>query len=411
MTNMMLQSYLKFGYDSSFSDFKYLFDFSKIDKVQYENVAFNDLVSLGSRILLQSLESIYQKGRDYVVPISGGVDSRILLAFMLKHHSPKDIKTYTFGVPKTYDFDIGNNLAKALKTNHISFDFHKHVYTLDELIETSKRMSHQSPMFFHPPLFELEKHYKNHIFFSGVNAGAVVGSFVPKSDSATIEEAKVKFVKKEIFKKKLKLHHVDDNKFIDDIKFNPIDQKMLSFDEQVTINERSLKYLAPHVLLSGFDYQLPFINTPFMDFMLSVPNEFRSGKKLYKAIALNLFPELFLFPLEGDYGLKLNKSKKITQLLQKYVKLRIRLYDKYPKYLNYLSPMTNYFDLNHAFRHNQNIKSIVFEQLQDLKKRNLLDNNLIDAIWQDHQNYKMNYATEINFLFSIEIHIKAGKSI
>jgi hypothetical protein len=71
--------------------------------------------------------------------------------------------------------------------------------------------------------------------------------------------------------------------------------------------------------------------------------------------------------------------------------------------------MINYFNLDEAFRSNSNLKKIIFEQLQDLKDRKIVDAKLIDQIWDNHQNYHQNLSTEINFLFSLEIHHKAGK--
>lgn len=406
MTALQIQSYLKFGYDVTFNSYKYKFDYSKIDKEKYAHKSFKELTDIGCQILTETLELLYDENQTVVVPISGGTDSRVLLGFMLQKKQSKDIKTYTFGVPNTFDFDIGNQIAKKHLTNHVSFNLNEHLYTEAELIETSKRMSHQSPLFFHPPIDEIEKRYKNDHIWSGVNAGAIVGSFAKKTDSSNLEEAKLKYLKKDIFKKKIKLHQYDDSEFYDYLSSDIVDTKYMSIDEQVIINERSFKYLAPHVLHQGFNYVLPFINTPFMDFMLSVPNDFRIGKKLYKAIAQQAFPELFTIPLEGNYGFS---QPLLIKSYQKYIKLRQKLYEDYPRYLYYLSPMTNYFDLNKAFRSNKNLKEMVYKNLNDLKSRGLLKPELIDSIWQAHQSYKTNLCTEINLLFSLEIHLKAGK--
>lgn len=409
MNRLQIESYLRFGYDITFDDWRYEFDFSRINKLPYANKNLPELIQIGAQILMNSLQQLYENNEVVVVPTSGGVDSRVLLGFMLKHKESKDIKTYTFGVPNTYDFDIGNQITKYCNTNHMVFDLNKHNYSLDELIETSRCMSHQSPLFFHPPLFKLRELYADSTIWTGVNAGAVVGSFAKHSYTNNIDEAIDKFLKKDIFKKKIKLHTFDNTKFKTHVNRSTIDPQLLSLDEQITIKERSLKYLAPHVLLKGFNYKLPFINTPFMDFMFSVPNEYRIGKMLYRKIAEHLFPDLFQFPLECDYGLKSFYGKKIIRYKQLYVKMRQRMYEKQPRYCYYLSPMINYFNLDEAFRSNSNLKKIIFEQLQDLKDRKIVDAKLIDQIWDNHQNYHQNLSTEINFLFSLEIHHKAGK--
>jgi asparagine synthetase B (glutamine-hydrolysing) len=146
MNRLQIESYLRFGYDITFDDWRYEFDFSRINKLPYANKNLPELIQIGAQILMNSLQQLYENNEMVVVPTSGGVDSRVLLGFMLKHKESKDIKTYTFGVPNTYDFDIGNQITKYCNTNHMVFDLNKHNYSLDELVETSRCMSHQSPL-------------------------------------------------------------------------------------------------------------------------------------------------------------------------------------------------------------------------------------------------------------------------
>ena len=411
MTQLELNSYLKFGYNLNYSNKSYQLDFSKIDKSKYVNTEFEDLVSKGVRILSESFESIYTPGKKYLVPLSGGADSRAIIGLLMKYIPASEISTYTFGTPGTYDFDIGNMLAKKLGTKHFSFDLWKYQYTSSEMLDVSKRFDFQSPLLLHPPMPLLDDKYKEHVILSGANAGAVVGSFVPDNPAISIEEAMGKFVKKASFVKSIKLHNCNNNDFIPLVSVHPISPEQLTFDEQVYFNERSVKHLAPHVLIRGFEYKLPFINNAFMDFMLSVPNQYRKNKILYKHIVERAFPELFKYPSEGSYGLRINANKKLVNLKQKYVKARLKLYKLNPSLFAYKSPMINYIDFEKAFRQKEDLKSIVQSAIFDLKSRNIVDWIDIQKIWDEHQSGSKNYGDALLTLFSLEYHLKNGLDV
>ena len=42
----------------------------------------------------------------------------------------------------------------------------------------------------------------------------------------------------------------------------------LTLDEQLDFRDRQMKFVAPHVLMKGFEYELPFLYQPWVDFML-----------------------------------------------------------------------------------------------------------------------------------------------
>jgi len=50
---------------------------------------------------------------------------------------------------------------------------------------------------------------------------------------------------------------------------------------------------------------------------------------------------------------------------------------------------------------------VVYESIQDLKKRRIVDWINIDAIWNRHQNRQANHADALTLLASLEINLKA----
>ena len=150
-----LNSFLKLGYFLDYKNKDITIDVSNIDKQKYQDASENELIQIGSKLWKESISSNFILNQKHLVPISGGLDSRAVLAGLLEHTEAKNIYTYTFGTPSTLDYDVGNYIAKKLDTNHTSFDLTKHTYKQDELQDISKRIQHQGVLFHHWPVWEV----------------------------------------------------------------------------------------------------------------------------------------------------------------------------------------------------------------------------------------------------------------
>ncbi len=165
--NPDLDSFLKLGYFLDYDGSRWRIDLSRIDKTKYENYAEAEIVTQGKDLFLQSIEKSFYPDEDNLVPISGGLDSRAILGALLKFRNAGDIYTYTFGSPGTYDFEIGNNIARVTGTRHTAYDLSNHHYTMDELLDVSKRTDHQCLLFCHPPVPQVSAQFSSHRHWSG----------------------------------------------------------------------------------------------------------------------------------------------------------------------------------------------------------------------------------------------------
>ena len=120
-----------------YKDQKYSIKTSSINKARYKDCNERELIEQGAMLLEKSMEKIFSCGQKHLVPISGGLDSRAILAVLVKFTEAKNIFTFTRGTPKTWDYEIGNLVAKGIGTNHTSFDLTTNTYTIDELIDIS----------------------------------------------------------------------------------------------------------------------------------------------------------------------------------------------------------------------------------------------------------------------------------
>jgi len=70
-------------------------------------------------------------------------------------------------------------------------------------------------------------------------------------------------------------------------------------------------------------------------------------------------------------------------------------------------PRTKYIDYDTGLREKEYLKTLVHENIQDLKQRGVVDWIDIEAIWLRHQRKQANHADALTLLASLEINLKA----
>jgi len=79
------------------------------------------------------------------------------------------------------------------------------------------------------------------------------------------------------------------------------------------------------------------------------------------------------------------------------------------KTIGCLDPTINYVDFDFEIRNNNRLKTIIYNNVFDLKRREIIDWINFDKIWQAHINKTANHSDALITLTSLEIHLKAGK--
>lgn len=408
MDAINLNTFLKLGFFLRYHNPSYSINISNVNKKLYKDASEAELIDKGVELLKAAISENFSAHETHVVPISGGLDSRFILACLLEHTSAENIYTYTFGSPKTWDYEIGNLLAKKIGTHHMSFSLTQHQYHMDELIDTSRRMDHQTVLFHHPPVYEIDRLFAKHWIWSGWLGGEITGSHLPKEPASTLEGAKQSFVRKNTFVTSIDIRNCSDKEFFGLIERDALNREYLCFEEQFDFKNRQLKYIAPHVLFKGVNYKTPFLHQELVGFMLSIPAKYRHKKYLYNKMLLKSFPGLFTLPTKENLGLSLASSS--FSVFGRRVLSRIK------KEINKIKPVftdpgINYLDFNQALRERSDLKKIVYDNLIDLKQRNIIDWIDFDKIWNTHMNKKANHADALMVLASLEIHLKAGKKL
>jgi hypothetical protein len=404
MEKLNIESFLKLGYFLNYSKKHANFNFPS--KANYADLTESDLVSLGSTIFQSAINNNFKTGQSHLVPISGGLDSRAILAGLLDCTEAKNIYTYTFGQPGSYDFDIGNFLAKKIGTNHASYNLRDEPWDINELVTTAKRFRRQTNLFFHPNISKIQQEYLGINYWSGFMGGEIAGCHMDRHEGDSLQTVKLKFIKNNTFVSSVNLNSSGSEALLPLIEVDPNLRDSVSLTENIDFTNRQLKYVAPHVLSEGMSYKLPFLDADWAQFILSVDNEMRFDTKIYKAILVALYPKIFSYPIKDNHGLTLDAP----QYKLKAKKISHRLKSKVNQFYNfYHNPFTNYLEFNSEIRSNSNLREVLRTLTDDLKARDVVGWIDIDSIWERHLKSNKDHADALITLASLELNFKAER--
>lgn len=397
-----IQSFLRLGYFIDYAKVRYPIDFSKIDKPRFASLSDAELIETGAIKLRETFDAQFESGRSHVVPLSGGLDCRLILGALLERTDASRIETYTLGIPGTYDYELGCLVAKHVGTRHMAFSLDKLSYHEDDLLDMARRADCQAALFYHAPIRVLDRLYGSSVVWSGYVGDAVAGSYVYAAPSRTLDEAKRNHLKRRTFVRSTKLYNCDDDAFLPYLASVPCDE--LTLDEQVLFAEAVPKFTAPHILFAGFEYKTPLINSPWMDFMFGLPYRHRREESLMIRVATERYPFLFGLPTKNSLGMKLGTSANLLRLFGYANKAR-KLAHQVAPFVTYPHVLCN--DLNEGIRNSPDLRALTMENLQRLKRRHIVDWIDIDALVRAHDRRTRNHGDALSVLTSLELVLRA----
>ncbi len=83
MNQKNLNSFLKLGYFLDYKNENISIDVSNIDNLKYQNISEYDLLNIASSLWNEAVNKSFSLNKKHLVPISGGLDSRAILATLL----------------------------------------------------------------------------------------------------------------------------------------------------------------------------------------------------------------------------------------------------------------------------------------------------------------------------------------
>ncbi|WP_261597905.1 asparagine synthetase B family protein [Methanoculleus formosensis] len=266
------------------------------------------------RVFERLIEST--KGRQIVVPLSGGLDSRIIVA-MLKRLGVEGVICFTYGKKGNREAEISRQVAEAL-----GYQWHFVEYTNEKWYacayadDMKAYYSYAGNLVSIPHIQdylavkELKGEGKipeNVVFVPGHSGDMLAGSWIPQDYDQPQAYTFEKFLEDSL-KKHYRLWKWDEaelgslfegkiGKSVEDISVHN-NESCANVIELFNFNERQAKFIVNSVRVYeffGFQWRIPLWDAELIDFFLRVPLMLRLKQVLYREYAMN---KLFIGPLE-----------------------------------------------------------------------------------------------------------------
>lgn len=346
----------------------------------------------------------------HVVPLSGGLDSRAILSGLLENVQSHAIRTVTFGSPGIWDYEIGQQVARAAGVRYTMIDLSSEQWSWDTaaLVQTARRIRQ--------PIGVFDAHVNRqvptccgagNVYWSGFMGNPLDGDHLFARDSTDWDQARRRFVRhNRVCGVDLAPPGFDPQRCLPPAPL--LDGESLCYDEQLDFVVRQQGLIRHLVMPQGYAYRTPFLHPEWVRFILSVPRRYRQGRYLYKEILKTAYRRLFSLPVKCHLGLPLHaplwrRQARILNLGVRGLARRLA-----PRLLYSIPPGRNYMDFDRALRRRQDLRTVVGENLQDLKRRGIVDWMDIEDLWRQHQHGQGNHADALMVLASLEIHLKAA---
>ena len=201
---------------------------------------------------------------------------------------------------------------------------------------------------------------------------AAAGAHLPSRPSQTWEQAKSRFSVMNRFVRSMTLSPPWFD-FLDGLPHAPFAASWLCYDDQLDFGIRQQYYIKPVVLQGGYRHCTPFVCPEWLNFILSVPRCHRVHQHLYKEILKAAYPRLFALPVKNNLGLPLHAPRWRNALRKGVLRVKAAA-RRYVPGVNWpASPGLNYIDFDRDLRQRQDLQTVVYENIQDLKRRGIVD--------------------------------------
>ncbi|TVT28909.1 hypothetical protein FO441_01110 [Salinicoccus cyprini] len=380
-------------------NYEYNGNFSEMDE--------RKLLNEGYDILRKDIKKQINVGKDLVVPISGGLDSRLILSAILEFKNADSIKTYTYGTPGTLDYEIGNKIAATTGTNHRNLDLSSAEYKYEDLIDYSQKVDNPTVMF-HNLSLSLMDLSESSILVSGFLGDVVSGKRLEFLDESKLESRK-RYFRNMTLRNKFDVENEDIINYLSE-NTNYEDLDNLTEFEKLYILDYNLKSNYNHVLgyIDMDKVYTPFYNTDFMNFLLSLPASYRQNQSYYKKL---IFEKASTYlnevPLKNFYGTKYY-SKNYSRYFHRTKNAIKHRISKKSNHFN--SPYINYVDFRKKIILDKNFKRLLLGLLGDLRERGVNNyNSEIERAIEEINTNNITHPYNYLLLCSLEIYLKQGR--
>ncbi|PZR14411.1 MAG: hypothetical protein DI536_10140 [Archangium gephyra] len=354
-----------------------------------------------ARLFVSAVHRSIQAGQRPLVPLSGGMDSRAILAALLEALPGHEIETYTHGTFGANDFELGNLVARHAGTRHVAIDLDQLPFTENALraaaIWSDANTDLAQPAVWHRIAAIFGTQTPQWTGFTGDGLG---GSHFrgPGHDDAGAVKAYLDEESVYYDWYDRALPWTEEAKLV---ATETAYDRSLSRHEAVWFDNHVERYTSHHIFMNEFTSVNPFMDDAFADFMLSLPPEWRDGKHFFDELVRGRFPKLFSLPTKGA-GWHAGGVRQLAWRAQ--TAARKAAWRVAPGFVHH--PMMSYLDFGHALRHRDDVRSLAEALLTTLAQRSIIDGAEVRRRWAEHRAGKHDHRYMLTLLMSLEVALR-----
>lgn len=364
-----------------------------------------ELLNKGFNLFNSNMEKTLEK-QNAIVPISGGLDSRLILSSVLESKNADEINTITFGTPGSLDYEIGNKIAKKLGTKHTSINIKKLEFEISELYNFATEIENPVVMFHNLPK-KIFDYGDNSVLLSGYLGDVISGKRLDYEEAKSWYKEKYNYFKWMTNRHSFKVsNECLLNELAEINEYQNVDN--LTKKEVIFIKEHNEKLNRYQVMGNIKNLETPFFNTEFMNFLISLPKELRRDQKYYKDLIFKKYKNgLTEIPVKNFYGSKFSSST----LIKNFNRNKHAIFNRLSKKINFVTnPYVNYIDFNFKLKNDYKFKHLILELLNSLKVREIgtYQHECVRLIREINEN-KVKNPYDFLLLASLEIYIRVER--
>lgn len=368
-----------------------------------------ELVQQGSSLLTDVFDTTLEEAPEdatHIVPLSSGLDSRCILAYLLNTDRVKkgNIKTVTFGASGTWDFEIGNRIARELGIHHSKLHLNPDSFSVsaEKIRSVYRKIGRPTRIleaYVNALAIDEARNTGPNVVWSGFLGDPSTGEHQPR-ESKSWNQAKKDFIRWNA------ASHID----LTPAGYSPysilpesnfLTENRLSYTEQLDFAVRQPWFIQPTVMPSDVQYITPFAKSEWLEFWLNIPTSFRKNRTLFKKVFASYHPVLASFPTDDAYGLQMSSSQLHQRLRRLYFGGIVRLSGLLG--LNFTHPNQNYTHFEQALRCNDKFRTNFQEELYTLKNSDISQYIDVEGMFKRQQRGQ-NISDALRVLFSLAIY-------
>ncbi|MEX1268582.1 MAG: asparagine synthase-related protein [Balneolaceae bacterium] len=403
MNKKKIREYLHFGYLPAVKN-RYPFDISsaKPGKVpDNRSGCVTEMYKLFSKMIRNDSAQ-----KPIVVPLSGGVDSRLILAGLFHELGPEQITAITFGVPESLDMKLAKQVTEKFNIRH-------HLMNLEEAEISEEKLLNFIRESEKPPVQLLDAFYNQSLrdhygadvaYFSGFIGDRITGS-IPRAlcETESFEDALSQFLQNSRYDRTGFLPVLPPSAFT----LEDDSCLFLSPYEKIDYRIRQMNMTVPIVLDKRYDIRTPLIDPDWVSFFYSLDSRFRDSQNLFFEMAAACYPDFFSIGIKNFFGAPIRSSQFRKNVSRKISYGKRVLHRKFPR-LPVHDPLINYVDPYWFYVRNPGTAKMVEKSISDLAKRSVLKELDPHYALDKLKRGKMEYVRAVELLFNLEIYLKAG---